>query len=560
MGIPRFYGHLQRANIRGLIAKQPPNIDILAFDLNGIFHPILSYMFKTNLTLSEQKKAFKNITYNDLLILSFQRITDYLTTVIKKINPNVCVILTVDGVSPLAKINQQRKRRYMTSRNSQDHYLGYDSNSIGPGTELMIKLDNFIRLWIEDKSEIFPQHLFYSGHGIVGEGEHKIFNFLREKRSIFSGLNIGIWGLDADFFMISLLNSDIKNIYLIRNNDVDDIFSNSQIYSETISINVLYDYFSKKMGNCSDFVFLMSLIGNDFLPSILESKGDIQVIVKIILDVYNECLEKNIITKLIDKNNNVIWQSVNLYLKQLFTYFKDKKYTEDIVSNIYKFPSWIFQKSITKFQTIGINKNNTQTIMFDSDKLRFYWYLNNFSYNRPVLKNINIIPFNDTDIELMAIDYLIGMNWVINYYKTGHYGIWYYPYLYAPLIEDLASVIIPEKIVNNILSKDDIKLDIVEQMLCILPPKNSNLAPQFVREMMTSEISPVHDLFPDSFEIDLLAINVDWLGTPVIPSINIYRIYSELKKILKNNTYDYKKINTTKLYILNKTEKKKYKK
>ena len=74
--------------------------------------------------------------------------------------------------------------------------ISFDSNQFTPGTDLMIKLDS--KLKYEDGLNIiknFFQKILFTLHILIeGEGEHKIFQFIREDKIIKgNGSTYFIW-------------------------------------------------------------------------------------------------------------------------------------------------------------------------------------------------------------------------------------------------------------------------------------------------------------------------------------------------------------------------------
>ena len=104
---------------------------------------------------------------------------------------NVIYFLFVK-VAPRAKMNQQRSRRFRSSKEAEklaatilarDGSLperdAFDSNCITPGTDFMLKLGLAMRKWIQYKQETDPLwkngcDVVVSGPDVPGEGEHKV--------------------------------------------------------------------------------------------------------------------------------------------------------------------------------------------------------------------------------------------------------------------------------------------------------------------------------------------------------------------------------------------------
>ena len=95
MGIPYYFYILTKQYENILLSTINFTPDIIYFDFNGIIHPISSKNNNSNITIFENLWTFIN-----------QTITNF--------NPRE-LFICIDGIAPLAKIIQQRKRRYLSN-------------------------------------------------------------------------------------------------------------------------------------------------------------------------------------------------------------------------------------------------------------------------------------------------------------------------------------------------------------------------------------------------------------------------------------------------------------
>ena len=125
MGIPYYFYNLTKKYNNIIIDKIPIDISIYAIDFNGIIHP----------------QAHKEQNEDKLFLNLWNKITNY-----KDIYKPDKMLICVDGVAPIAKIIQQRKRRYLTIyKNKIDKVNNkWDTNAISAGTKFMNNLDEFI--------------------------------------------------------------------------------------------------------------------------------------------------------------------------------------------------------------------------------------------------------------------------------------------------------------------------------------------------------------------------------------------------------------------------------
>ena len=121
MGIPYYFYHLTKKYRNIIVNELPKEIYVYAIDFNGIIHPEASKE-------TREPQLFENL---------WNKINDYN----QSYNPEV-ILICIDGVAPLAKIIQQRKRRYLTIfKNKLDKIdVKWDTNAISCGTIFMKNL------------------------------------------------------------------------------------------------------------------------------------------------------------------------------------------------------------------------------------------------------------------------------------------------------------------------------------------------------------------------------------------------------------------------------------
>ena len=137
MGIPGFFKFIKKDYPKCISDSKDfkQKIDFLYFDINGIIH----------------NSKHKNIK------IMFAKIKKKFESIIDVVNPNF-IFIAIDGVAPMAKITQQRARRFRNLTPQND----FDGNAITPGTKFMNELNFFFKEYIKDKKNFFflaPIHL-----------------------------------------------------------------------------------------------------------------------------------------------------------------------------------------------------------------------------------------------------------------------------------------------------------------------------------------------------------------------------------------------------------------
>jgi hypothetical protein len=220
MGIPYYVASLLRAHRQ---IQQPvtgrPTVDCLGIDFNCFIH---AYLRPENPIGS--------------IVLALRAL---LTEVVEAKR----VYIAFDGLVPLAKMVQQRYRRMRIGESE-----GFDKHQISPGTPFMRKLATAVRV-------LFPEAVV-SDTLEPGEGEHKVFLWLRslpasERRTTY------IYGLDADLVVISLAQSSLSSLSLLREQDTGSYTTlNVSALKQVLPVDV------------ETFVRMSLSFGNDFMPAV----------------------------------------------------------------------------------------------------------------------------------------------------------------------------------------------------------------------------------------------------------------------------------------------------
>ena len=476
MGVPLYFKNIIQ-NYPEIIFSTDSNdikIDNLFFDLNCAIHPCCAN--KTN-----EDEMYKDI---------FLKIKECITiTNVKKL-----VYIAIDGPAPRTKMEQQRQRRLKSYHEKKI----WDTNQITPGTPFM----NNLSIFLNEKCKELDVPYIISDSNEIGEGEHKIMNYI--KKVSLKEINI-VYGLDADLIMLSMIKQ--QKIYLLRerteynieNIECNYIYFDIEYFKKSLIQTIKKDFF--KINNetiLNDYLFLCFFIGNDFIiqsPSINIRYGGLDIL----LETYNYLQEKfhgmfylidnskekkriNIIhlisfLKTLSEKEQENIESIlkirnnqsNKYQKQFHKYYQknnDQEIEEFI--NLKIEPSNDFLKNYKNHSPIILRKNENKIFKTNQNYYLYHFY-NTFLYNpsfKEVLKK---------DIHNLCIEYLKSIQWTTEYYFNECVNWnWYYPYHFAPLLNDLYKITSQLPNLEEIIIHEKRAYTPEEQLKIVLPLQGSS--------------------------------------------------------------------------------------
>ena len=548
MGIHNFRTWLRntyRNNTKVNVGGIPSNIGCLFFDMNGIFHNAAQVVygygpkgdpkdreFKREHSVFEIKKQvqrlekYKSLSDEQLEEKHLRKIIKEIDRIVRKIRPQDYVVLAVDGVAPMAKITQQRKRRYTTrissapdSEHPEEIYKpmrNFSSNCITPGTEFMFKLDAYIQTYIKAniKNNYFKfGNMVYSNHLVPGEGEHKIFDMVRNG-SIVADLskNHIVYGMDADLIMLSAL-STVPNIHLCREN-FEDVISIPELRRD-----ILYKMSPEALIApeivIQDFVIMIYFLGNDFLPHVV-SLDDISLNIQDMIMIYNRLQEP-----LSDATGQILWFNFTKFLLDLSSL--EKGYLKHIAKEDFGAHPFV---TLDKARIDGGDD-------IDMKKFSRNWYKKALTpKNKEYFDKLGTAgsEVKDEQIQEMCLEYFKGIQWALRYYLRGHRTVsskFIYVYFYAPLLTDLHRILETVDL-ERLPTISDVKHNLedpyitpIHQLMCVMPRKSWRFIPQPYRDLMDIRFA---DLCPSSYEIDMEGVKKEYMATILINIVDPYRI------------------------------------
>lgn len=333
MGIERFFSSIKKEfNI--IINTEYPFTKIhtkyFMIDFNSIVHILSAHMISTiNNYLIKNKP---NCPYKYDTIENFEKnlldiIGEYLINMLKYniyANELNYLVICIDGVPTMAKIYEQKKRRYMGHMTSFltskiDLPFNWAKNNISPGTNFMKQLQDYLRskdftLQIKNTCKNLKEYII-SDTTTPGEGEMKIVNYIKSmnKHQINLKDDIVVYSPDSDMLILLLL---LDNNTTILRYDQQKSKLNEKLEGKKYSIinvnkfrKILLDYIKKTVDHfpinekrlINDIIFIFTVFGDDFLPKLEPFRVNLDIY--IILDYYLVNLIRS--GYLLEKNNGL---------------------------------------------------------------------------------------------------------------------------------------------------------------------------------------------------------------------------------------------------------------
>jgi 5'-3' exoribonuclease 1 len=498
MGIPFYFGEIisrsvatRKFNI--IHDSLPKKCSRFYLDFNSIIHPCSARVI-ANLG---EATPINNELYNVI----FDKIAEYTFQLIDFTQPSDLLYIAIDGVAPRAKMNQQRKRRYLSShrndlindfkKKNNVPITKWDSNCITPGTVFMTHLDNFMNFKFVDMVKTsYPniKNIIVSGSNEKGEGEHKMIHYIK-KHPIKDDCNYCdvIYGLDADLIMLSLTvqNTDENSSKIVLMRESQDFGSLNSKESHTpfkymdipnfkesivttMKSNISGSDDNGLMGDESltyDYVFICFMLGNDFIPSLSFLKIK-EGAVDALLDCYKSAralqTSKSIILK------DPVHNTFQINTPFLICFIEELMKKEDqMMTQVQNHYMNLTPRPQRNFNTIIHNLKNQMPNasikeVHERAVREFSFDIEEYPLRNKAKFDINpqndkkwrnayyhyVFGSNSTDtIKDVCANYIDGLLWTTNYYfDINACDEWYYKYHYAPSLTDIYKFLMSQNI------------------------------------------------------------------------------------------------------------------
>ena len=549
------------------------SIDYLLIDANCLIHPTCFKVLAENPDFTNQA-SLENKMMNAAL--------EYIDKIINYANPKEGVYLAIDGVAPVAKIKQQRYRRFKSvhdrelfdnikRKHNKPVTKFWNNSAITPGTEFMEKLHFKILAWAQEKKI----KVIYSSCKTPSEGEHKLLQFIRDNLKEKKEYSYVMYGLDADLIFLCL-STNSPNLFLLREAKEFDNKSSSEelnyvsidimrtLIKDTMELIIsdgdkdetsikIDDKYSDNLIN--DFIFICYLLGNDFLPHLpaldIYTRG-----LDTLLDKYIEVLSNHNFSKfIIDRKSKNVKINNKLFI-EFISYLASEE--SEVLKNEYA--SSRKHHKCNSTDPYDIEMHRIDNVYFKvNDKIKLGSDESEFWKKRYYQHYFKISDEEqDEYIDSLVFEYLKGLKWVTNYYfdKCPSWT-WYYPYNYPPFLEDISSRInkgnkVEAFNMNKITFDYGNPLKPFNQLLLVLPPQSSYLIPKSLHKIINNPNSSLAYMYPTQIKQDFIGKHKYWMAIPQLPTFDINVVRKVYQKYEKNLSNDDVKLNKKlKVFVFN---------
>ena len=513
MGIPSYFRKLTHSY--KLVQQSRPSIavDWLLFDFNCLIYHVLRRPDCPQYT-PDAPKAWEEKFLNE--------IARYTLKVIKKVEPQKGVYIAVDGVAPMAKIRQQRMRRFKVGGVGaggvgEACVPHWDKNAITPGTEFMQALANRLHTFATTHSQPGGLQIQVSDSNTPGEGEQKLMQLLRAGATPGNS-SIVIYGLDADLIILSLWNRatlfPTRPMYLFREHVEHGEIERDAVGEEFFiwfSIDALDQAIRRELTDESveglqDYCAAMMLLGNDFLPTSmsfrLKEEGH-QRLVQLLKQTGGQRLW-SAATGL----NTAAWQPI---LEQLAS------------EEEWRFGRAVFKKLSARGDD---NEPEDEPLRQRADEV----FVQPGGYNlrsnwRTIYNTLAFGTCRATPLKA-ARTYIQGLSWVVDYYTGKDISMeWVYNWHFPPQWSDILRAF---RETGWVAPPEPGKrqLQPVEQLGMVLPLSSWSLIPSEAAIKCLPDVAP--EWFPTGFHMNSVGKRYAWECEPDIPIPTPVQVWARL--------------------------------
>jgi 5'-3' exonuclease len=492
MGIPAMFAYIVRNHAKIIKKLEDSTIQVnnLYLDCNSIIYD-----------------AVRNIDFATIAESDVDAIVNAVCAKIDQylflLKPTKNVYIAFDGVAPVAKLDQQRSRRYKSLyQNTISRSIfkstapdPWNTTAITPGTIFMNKLNEKVYAKYNDANKYGLENLLVSGSDEPGEGEHKLFEYIRSFPEEHQGFNTIIYGLDADLIMLSINHLPISNqIYLFRETpefikSINVELEPNESYimdipelAKVITLNMNNDQeltTDQQNNRIYDYIFLCFFLGNDFMPhfpAINIRTGGVDKMI----NAYKATIGGT--PEVLTDGKTIFWKNVRKLVEFLANneedFIKKEAKSRDRRERM-SFADESPEDKYKKFESIPTYERELEK------------YINPFKqdWQTRYYKSLFNIEIDDVRRQQICVNYLEGLEWTMKYYTSGCADWrWSYKYNYPPLLCDLIQYV-PYFDTEFVVKKPQNPVTDLVQLCYVLPKQSLKFLPENLYNKLLKEHS-----------------------------------------------------------------------
>lgn len=529
MGIPSYFSHIIK-NYSNIIRTLGYFVNNHTFRFQHLYMDCNSIVYDAVHFFEKQRRDGTIDWSKDFESLIIDKVIDNIDNYVRLINPTTTIYIAFDGVAPFAKMDQQRTRRHKTLFLSKVDFgkdkagSSWNTSAITPGTDFMNKLNSQVYYKFRNSETNYKvKNVIVSGSDNCGEGEHKLFQHMRDND--FKNDQVAVYGLDSDLIMLSIFHLNYcKNVHIFReapeflkssipidtaSKETDPHFLDIFHLSSCISAEMACKF--ADLHRTVDYIFLCFFLGNDFLPHFpamnIRTHG-----INALLDIYRNYIGSHSDRYFVSKaTGNIQWRNVGIFISQV------AKREHEFLTNEY------FVRAKSDRRTFAESTPEEKEDAFNSAPIIYraaekYICPDEPYWESRYYKSLFELERTPDNVKTICNNYLEGLEWVFKYYTRGCPSWrWKYNYHYPPLFVDLDKHI-PHFEMEFLKPDDRSAFSPQVQLSYVLPRKSLALLPDKLNQFL---IVNYPELYPEDYDFQWSFCRYFWEAHPLLPDIPV---------------------------------------
>jgi 5'-3' exonuclease len=529
MGIPSYFSHIIK-NYSNIIRTLGYFVNSNTFRFQHLYMDCNSIVYDAVHFFEKQKRDGTIDWSKDFESLIIDKVIDNIDNYVRLINPTTTIYIAFDGVAPFAKMDQQRTRRHKTLFLSKVDFgkdtagPSWNTSAITPGTDFMNKLNSQVYYKFRNSETKYSvKNVIVSGSDNCGEGEHKLFQHMRDND--FKNDQVAVYGLDSDLIMLSIFHLKYcKNVHIFReapeflkssipidttSKETDPHFLDIFHLSSCISAEMACKF--ADLHRTVDYIFLCFFLGNDFLPHFpamnIRTHG-----INALLDIYRNYIGSHSDRYFVSKTTgNIQWRNVGIFISQV------AKREHEFLTNEY------FVRAKSDRRTFAESTPEEKEDAFNSAPIMYraaekYICPDEPYWESRYYKSLFELERTPDNVKTICNNYLEGLEWVFKYYTRGCPSWrWKYNYHYPPLFVDLDKHM-PHFEMEFLQLDDRPAFSPQVQLSYVLPRKSLALLPDKLNQFLLVNYP---ELYPEDYDFQWSFCRYFWEAHPLLPEISV---------------------------------------